>query len=146
MKDFDLAELTKSDTAKKLGIDNIPNGFEKDHLFALYTHIIHPLEIALKKEIHVSSGFRSRALNDAVGGSPSSLHLQGKAVDMYVDGMTTEELFQFVIHQESLKFDQCIQEFDQWVHVSYDPDKEVQRRDILRAQHNRDGRVQYLRV
>lgn len=121
MKWFDLEELTHSDTAKAKGIDNTPNDTEKKNLENLVKYVLDPLRDMYGKPIYVNSGYRSEALNKAVGGSNTSQHLLGMAAD--IDTHTREgniELFNLIA--KNLSFDQLIDEKDySWIHVSFDP-------------------------
>lgn len=115
---FTLAEFVRSSLATRKGIDNTPSAATIENLKALCLNVLEPLRASLKKPVRISSGYRSPILNKAVGGSRSSQHMFGLAADIYVDGMSTEELFQYIIHNQ-IPFDQLIQEFDSWVHISW---------------------------
>lgn len=121
MKHFDFKELTHSDTAKAKGIDNTPNDTEKKNLENLVKYVLDPLRDMYGKPIYVNSGYRSEALNKAVGGSNISQHRLGMAAD--IDTHTREgniELFNLIA--KNLSFDQLIDEKDySWIHVSFDP-------------------------
>ena len=124
MKFFTIKELTKSDTAKRRGITNIPNKEEENNLIALVENILDPLREAYGKPIIVTSGYRCEELNRLVGGSKNSQHRVGMAVDIRTIPDTVEEnkkLYDLIISL-NLPFDQLINEhnFD-WVHVSYSP-------------------------
>ena len=124
MKYFTLKELTKSDTAKRRGITNIPNKEEENNLIALVENILDPLREAYGKPIIVTSGYRCEELNRLVGGSKTSQHRAGMAVDIRTVPDTVEEnkeLYDLIISL-NLPFDQLINEhnFD-WIHVSYSP-------------------------
>lgn len=108
---FTLAEFVRSSLATRKGIDNTPSATITENLKSLCLNVLEPLRISLGKPIRISSGYRSPMLNKAVGGSRSSQHMFGLAADIYVDGMSTEELFQYIIHNQ-IPFDQLIQEFD----------------------------------
>lgn len=121
MKWFTLNELTHSDTAKAKGIDNTPNDTEKKNLENLVKYVLDPLRDMYGKPIYVNSGYRSEALNKAVGGSNTSQHRLGMAAD--INTHTREgniELFNLIA--KNLSFDQLIDEKDySWIHVSFDP-------------------------
>lgn len=121
MKWFTLNELTHSDTAKAKGIDNTPNDTEKKNLENLVKYVLDPLRDMYGKPIYVNSGYRSEALNKAIGGSNTSQHRLGMAAD--IDTHTREgniELFNLIA--KNLSFDQLIDEKDySWIHVSFDP-------------------------
>ncbi|MDO4163882.1 MAG: D-Ala-D-Ala carboxypeptidase family metallohydrolase [Bacteroides sp.] len=124
MKHFTIAEFIKSATADAKGIDNklpkelLPNAV------ALIDKVLDPLREAYGKPITISSGFRSEALNKAVGGSKTSEHMKGMAADIVGTPNTKAEnkkLF-YLIQSLGLPFTQLIDEKGfSWVHVSYDP-------------------------
>lgn len=124
MKFFTLRELTKSDTAIRKGIKNAPSKLEESNLIALVENILDPLREAYGKPIIVTSGYRCEELNRLIGGSKTSQHRSGQAVDIRTIIDTPEEnkkLYDLII-KLNLPFDQLIDEhnFD-WVHVSYSP-------------------------
>jgi hypothetical protein len=113
---FTLEELTASDTAVRLGIDNrapvqVVNNLKR--LCALLEDVRH----AVGKPIRISSGYRCQKVNQAVGSKDTSQHLLGCAADIKVDGVTPDELMKTVIGA-GIKFDQIIREFDSWCHIS----------------------------
>ena len=118
-------EVTKSNTAKRFGIDNRPTIEHLQNLKAIALNIFQPARNHFKKPIFVSSGYRSEDLNEKIGGSKTSQHSKGQALDLDAHtfgGLTNKELFDFI--SEHLEFDQIIWEFGtyeepDWVHVSY---------------------------
>ena len=82
MKYFDLTELTHSDTAIAKKIDNTPTEEVKKNLENLVKYVLDPLREMYGKPIYVNSGYRSEALNKAVGGSKTSQHVLGMAADI----------------------------------------------------------------
>jgi hypothetical protein len=135
-----LAEVIKSSTAKRLGIDNTPTEEHLNNLKLVAKNIFQPLREHFKKPINVSSGYRSKALNDATpGSSPTSQHCSGEALDLDQDsmatGITNKMVFDYI--KNNLNFDQLIWEFGtdsnpDWVHVSYESSGR-QRKQILKA-------------
>lgn len=122
-KNFDLEEFCQSPTAKRLGIDNVPDVGQMMSLKVLVDNVLQPLREALGKPIKVDSGFRCEKLNEAVGGVKGSQHSRGEAADIQVEGMTPEEVCLKIVTLE-LPFDQVIAEHDvtentHWTHVSY---------------------------
>lgn len=81
-KHFTLDEMLKSPTAARLGIDNTPNAEQLENLRDLVEYILEPLRLHYGRAIIVTSGFRCQKLNKAVGGSATSQHATGQAVDI----------------------------------------------------------------
>jgi hypothetical protein len=135
-----LSEVTKSDTAKRLGIDNNPTPEHLANLKLLAENIFEPIRKHFGKPIFLSSGYRSKALNSAVPGSSStSQHCSGEALDLDQDGkqtgVTNKMVFDYI--KNNLNFDQLIWEFGtdsnpDWVHVSWESTGK-QRKMILKA-------------
>lgn len=123
-KYFTLAELLKSDTAKKKNIDNTPTFEVVAHLGELVETFLDPLRAAWGKAIRVSSGYRCEKLNKAVGGSATSVHMQGWAADLQTSG-SFSKFRDFVVawvRQTGTKFDQLLLESkkstgEKWIHV-----------------------------
>lgn len=137
---FSLDEFTLSQTAVRNGILNVPDEFGINNLKALATNVLEPIRKSLNKEIHISSGYRSQRVNKLIGGAANSQHIYGMAADISAKGMTTEELYIF-IKTSGISFDQLIQEFDRWVHVSCSISKN--RNQCLRAKRI-SGKVKYI--
>lgn len=135
-----LVEVTKSSTAKRLGIDNTPTAEHLANLKLVAQNIFQPIREHFQKPINVSSGYRSKALNDATpGSSATSQHCSGEALDLDQDsmntGITNKMVFDYI--KNNLNFDQLIWEFGDdnnpdWVHVSYESTGR-QRKQILKA-------------
>ena len=148
-KNLTLKEVTKSDTANRLGIDNTPEEFDIKNLRAIAEEVFQPLRDHFGIPLFVSSGFRSKKLNKAIGGSKYSQHMVGEALDIDADvygSVTNRELFMFI--KENLIFDQLIWEFGDddtpnWVHVSY-KEKGQNRKQVKRAY--RDSKGVYYKV
>lgn len=119
---FTLEELTKSATARRKGIPNLPNGEQKENLIALVDNVLDPLRKLWGKPIIVTSGFRCAKLNRAVGGVSKSQHTKGQAADIRTVENTTMEnkrLFD-VAMRSGLPFDQLINEYGyNWIHISF---------------------------
>lgn len=120
-KNFTLAELTKT-SAKA---DNTPGAEQVENLKALCVNVLQPLREAMGRPMRVNSGFRSDAVNRAVGGSSTSQHSKGEAADIEFDGFDNLALAKKIIEM-GLPFDQLIAEFlvpgdpnGGWVHVSH---------------------------
>ena len=136
-KNLALAEVTRSETAKRKGISNMPTPEHIENFKKLAENVFQPIREHFGCPIHISSGYRSAALNKAVGGSASSQHCTGEAIDIDMDGtsITNKQVFDFV--KEHVNFDQMIWEFGtdtnpDWVHVSYESTGK-QRKQVLRA-------------
>lgn len=124
-KYFRLSEFTRSDTAARLGIANTPTLAQVYNINALVENVLDPLRHAYGKPIRVTSGFRSAALNKAVGGSKTSEHLcRGTSAAADITGGNEAEnrrLFQLA-QQLRLPFRQLIDEKNYtWIHISYNP-------------------------
>lgn len=122
MKYFTMTELTSSATAKRKGIDNIPDAKAKAALSALVANVLDPLREKYGKPIVVSSGYRCPKLNKAVGGVARSQHTKGEAADIRCVSDSRAEnkrLFDLIV-ASGLPFDQLIDEYGyDWVHVSF---------------------------
>lgn len=124
---FTLKELTRSDTADRLDIDNTPNDEQIESLRLLCENILQPVRDHFGKPVKINSGFRCPALNQATGGSATSDHCKGQACDFEIDGVSNPELAQWIA--DNLKYTQLILEFytqgqpnSGWVHASFNPD------------------------
>ena len=114
---FELAEFLISETAARRGIANEPTSEIIDNLRRLCQLVLEPLRVKLARPLVITSGYRSPALNRAVGGSPTSHHMQGRAADIIVPGMTPLAVCQ-VANQLKLPCVQIIHEFGRWAHLS----------------------------
>lgn len=119
-KSFTLAELTLSQEAARSGLPNKPTEAHIANLRALCENILQPLRDRVRKPVIISSGFRSVSVNRRVGGSKSSQHTKGEAADFIIPGMEVAEIV-LLIRRMGLPYDQLIDEFSRWVHVSYSP-------------------------
>ena len=142
-KNFTLSEITKSNTAKRLGIENAPNKEHLKNMQVLVRDLIQPMRDALGP-IRISSGYRNPQLNRAIGGSNRSQHCKGEALDLqfWKDGqMCNKEVYDWVI-SSNIEFDQMINEFDfAWIHISLKKDKN--RKEVLEAYKDDDGDTAY---
>lgn len=111
---FTLAELTVTAT----GLPNTPGRVELANLRTLVVNVLQPLRDELGLPVRVSSAFRSAAVNRAVGGVATSQHRLGQAADIHVAGMSSLALARRIVALQ-LPFDQLIDEFGDWVHVSH---------------------------
>ena len=122
MKYFTIAELCKSETADRLGIDNRCKKEYVVNMTALVDNVLDPLREAYGKPIRVNSGYRCPALNKAVKGSSTSQHMSGQAADIDTgDRQQNKLLFDYI--RKNLPYDQLIDESNfAWVHVSFRAD------------------------
>ncbi|MDQ6479773.1 D-Ala-D-Ala carboxypeptidase family metallohydrolase [Dyadobacter sp. LHD-138] len=139
---FTMEEMLTSQTAIRFRYSEqfTPPNNVKQSLTALCQHVLEPIRVALAKPIRVSSGYRCLRVNTKIGGARNSQHIDGEAADIQVLSMTVEELYQF-IKAGNFPYDQLIQEFDSWVHVSFGPRN---RRQSLRAVKLGNGHTKYL--
>ncbi|MFA6470130.1 MAG: D-Ala-D-Ala carboxypeptidase family metallohydrolase [Bacteroidota bacterium] len=114
---FSLDEMTRSDYAVRHDLKNDPSPEYIQNLIALCRNTLEPLREIIKKPIHISSGYRSPEVNEAIGGTKNSQHILGCAADIDVQGLTIAELFD--VASKFVPYDQVIHEFGQWVHISY---------------------------
>jgi len=124
---FSLAEMTKSDTALRLDMDNTPGDEEIANMTALCENVLQKVRDHYGKGVKVNSGFRHPDVNAKVGGSKTSDHCKGMAADIEIPGVANADLAEWIV--ENCEFRQVILEFytpgipdSGWVHVSYNPD------------------------
>ena len=122
-ENFTLTEFTKSQTGLRLGIDNDPQGEHLENLRHLVNEIIQPVRSHYGRVMTINSGYRSPALNQAIGGASTSQHCRGEAADIEIPGVPNYDLALYI--QQHCEFDQLILEFytpgiadSGWVHVS----------------------------
>ena len=136
---LDLSEVTRSESAKRKGISNMPTEAHIANFKLLAEKIFEPIRNYFRCPIIISSGYRSKELNAAIGGSATSQHCSGEAIDIDMDGtpngVTNRMVFDYI--KDNLSFDQLIYEFGDinnpdWVHVSYESTG-TQRKQVLRA-------------
>jgi len=147
-KHISYKEATRSATATKLNIDNIPTDDILSNMVVVAEKVFEPLREWAKHPINVNSFYRSPKLNAAIKGSLKSSHLSGQAIDISTLGKKTNgEMFDYI--KDNLDFDQLIWEFGndenpRWIHVSY-KNKKDNRKDVLKAKY-KGGRVTYFRM
>jgi len=134
-KNFTLQEFTKSQTAERRGIDNTPVEGHLENAKALFENVVQPVRDNFGVTV-INSGYRSGDLNYAIGGSNTSQHCKGQAVDIECPGTPNYDVAKWI--EENLDFDQLILEFytpgipdSGWVHVSYK--SEDNRKSVLTA-------------
>ena len=122
-QNFSLAEYSKSNTAVRLDIDNEPDDDHLESALNLFENVIQPIRDEFGPT-RITSGYRSAALNEAIGGSATSQHSKGQACDFECDGTDNKEVVEWII--DNLDFDQLILEFyneedpnSGWIHCSF---------------------------
>ena len=143
-----MKEALRSNTAKRLGIDNMPDNDTLVTMQITAEHIFEPLRNKFNEPIYISSFYRSPELNKAIGGSSSSQHCKGEAIDIddVYSKASNSDFFNYI--KDKLEFDQLIWEFGDdknpaWVHVSYSLGKNRMR--ILKAI-KENGRTKYINI
>jgi len=148
---LDLSEVIRSESAKRKGISNMPTPEHIANFKLLAENIFEPIRNHFRVPIIISSGYRSKELNADIGGSATSQHCSGEAIDIDMDGtpngVTNKMIFDFI--KDNLNFDQLIYEFGtaenpDWVHVSYESSGK-QRKQVLKATKNA-GKTVYLNL
>ncbi len=121
---FMLSEFTRSGTAERLGIDNTPPEVVVGCLQSLVKNVLEPVRVFYNRPVSIISGYRSPALNKAVGGEPTSQHLFGQAADFEVPSVPNADVVRWI--KANLKFDQLIAEVLKehdgsagWIHCSW---------------------------
>jgi len=145
------SEVVKSNTATRKGIDNTPNALQLERIKALAEMVFDPLRSWVGGQVKINSGFRSEALNKAIGGSKTSQHMANNGAAFDIDDTfghaTNKEMFHYI--KSMLSFDQLIWEFGDdnnpaWVHVSY-VNTSVNRMQILVAKKNSKNKTYYVK-
>jgi zinc D-Ala-D-Ala carboxypeptidase len=124
---FTYEELTRSDAAARLGVENTPNESEIENLKRLAELLEEVKKAVGGKAVMINSGFRSKPVNDAVGSKDTSQHRLGCAADLRVPGMKPREVVEACIAAQ-VPFDQIILEFDSWTHISVPNTPQMQAR------------------
>jgi len=135
-KNFSLAEMTKSQTATRMGLDNNPSEDEQETIRDHFNHVV-----------TISSGYRNEILSQKIGSSSKSQHCKGEAADFEIFGTPNNEVSDWI--KENLMFDQLILEYYEpgqpnsgWVHVSYKKDININRKEYLMAI-KKNGKTEY---
>ena len=130
-KNLSLNEVTKSTTALRRGINNTPTEEHIENLKYVAEKVFQPIREHFGVPIYISSGYRSQALNEAIGGSPRSFHSHGMALDLDQDGrnkrVSNADVFYYI--KNNLPYTELIWEFGDetnpnWVHVAIAPGRE----------------------
>ena len=141
-------EALRSNTAKRLGIENVPDEFTFETMQITAEHVFEPVRKHFNEPIYISSFYRCEELNKAIGGSSKSQHCKGEAIDIddVYSKATNADFFNYI--KDKLEFDQLIWEFGDdknpdWVHVSYSLGNNRMR--ILKAI-KENGRTKYIDI
>lgn len=138
---FTLAEMIRSSAASRRGIDNTPSPVVIKALTALCVHVLEPVRAHHGRPVIVTSGYRSPAVNKAIGGATTSQHVAGEAADFTVHGVSNIEVCRWM--EKNLNYDQLIYEFGEsgWIHASY---RAGQLRNMELSAVRRGGKTIYL--
>ena len=145
-KNFNLVEMTKSQTATRKGIDNTPSAEHQGNLQSLCMHVLQPIRDHFSQVVTVSSAYRSPELCLAIGSKTTSQHAKGEAADFEIFGVSNKELADYI--NENLEYDQLILEYwkesdpnSGWVHCSYS--KGNNRKQYLKAYKDENNKTCY---
>lgn len=131
---FSIEELTFSDSGSRLGLSNVPPPDIEENLRRLCNDLLEEVRVIIGKPIHINSGYRSPAVNMTIGGAKNSEHLDGRAADFRVPGMTPYEVCRRLETYDWLPFNQMIHEFGSWTHISIPKLGDVPKRELLTAE------------
>ena len=145
-KNFNLVEMTKSQTATRKGIDNTPSAEHQGNLQSLCMHVLQPIRDHFSQVVTVSSAYRSPELCLAIGSKTTSQHAKGEAADYEIFGVSNKELADYI--NENLDYDQLILEYwteadpnSGWVHCSYSEGNN--RNQYLKAYKDDNNKTKY---
>jgi len=147
-KNLSLNEVVRSDTAMRRDIDNTPTEEHLKNLKYTAEKVFQPIREHFGVPIYISSGYRSKELNEAIGGSPRSFHSHGMALDLDQDGrnkgVSNADVFYYI--KENLQFTELIWEFGDetnpnWVHVAIAPGREDEKK--IKIAERIDNRTTY---
>tara|TARA_B110000285_G_scaffold174794_1_gene196015 strand:+ start:92 stop:583 length:492 start_codon:yes stop_codon:yes gene_type:complete len=146
-KNFTKAELCKSQTAIRMGLNNNPTDDQTENLRLLCERVLQPVRDHFNQIVSISSGFRDPVLSRKIGSSEKSQHCSGEAADFEIFGVANHEVSDWI--KENLMFDQLILEYYKpgepnsgWIHVSYCKEINSNRKEYLMAMQI-DGKVTY---
>jgi len=145
-KNFNLVEMTKSQTATRKGIDNTPSAEHQGNLQSLCMHVLQPIRDHFSQVVTVSSGYRSPELCLAINSKITSQHAKGQAADFEIFGVSNKELADYI--NKNLDYDQLILEYwtesdpnSGWVHCSYSEGNN--RNQYLKAYKDENNKTRY---
>lgn len=147
---FKMSELTHSNTAVAKKLSNKPNAAHEKNLIESAINLFQPVRDILGQPMIINSGYRSPVVNKAVGGSATSAHSIGYAIDFvcpkFGDSVAIAKLLVEKLYTQKIAFDQLILEFPgtpgSWIHIGYKNGSGEQRRQILTAK-KVDGKTKY---
>jgi len=122
MLNFKISELIKSDIAIRHNINNMPDINSLDCMLDLIYYCLQPIRNIIKKPIIILSGFRNKEVNNLAKGALNSQHCKGQAVDFIISGISVKAIIE-IIKNSNIEFDQLINEYDKWVHISFNKNK-----------------------
>lgn len=137
-RNFDLAQLTASDTARARGIDNHADPSHLGNLKRL-ADLLEEVRTLIGHPLVITSAYRSPALNAAVGGVPHSRHALGLAADFTCPGFGSPLEVARQIAGSTIAFDQIIHEYGRWVHLGLARDGDTPRRQELTICSSKEG-------
>jgi zinc D-Ala-D-Ala carboxypeptidase len=150
-KNFSKAELCKSQTATRMGLNNNPTDDQTENLRLLCERVLQPVRDHFNQVVSISSGFRDPILSQKIGSSIKSQHCKGEAADFEIFGVANNELADWI--KENLMFDQLILEYHTpgepnsgWVHVSYTKEINSNRKEYLMAIKGESGKTEYKQI
>ena len=148
-KHISYKEGVYSNTATRRGIENTPNNEQLDNMELLAEEVFEPLRTYVDGPIKINSFFRCPELNTAIGGSSSSQHCKGQAIDIddTFGRMTNAEMYHWI--KDNLEFDQMIWEFGDddnpdWVHISYVSEKKNRNRCLKAYKENKQTKYKII--
>lgn len=144
---FSLAELIVSPTAKRLGLSNVPTQEHIANMTYVCEKILEPVRAHFGKPVQINSSYRAPLVNKAVGGSKTSQHSNGEAVDFEIPGVSNKEVADWVA--DNLLFDQVILEFynakdganSGWVHASIKRNGQNRKQRMIASKSKSGGTV-----
>ena len=139
---FTLEEFTRSQTAARLDVPNVPDNTHITNMKKLCRTVLEPIRQEANSPVIITSGYRCTRLNELIGGSETSAHRFGRAADFVVIGQTPYETCT-MIDEMNLHYDQLIHEFGRWVHIGIGPDTMMDRNQKLTAK-KVDGETLYV--
>lgn len=144
-KNFSLIELTSSETAVRKGIDNTPTQLVVTNLKELCENVMQPLRDWYGKPINITSGYRSPKLNKAIGGSSTSDHCYGCAIDFTLPKEDYKDVHKWILancNYDQMILEMCTNGYPNWIHVSFRLGNN--RKQVLIATKNTFGQTKYL--